>query len=219
MDPRDRVNILAQEALEEGDPIGWFDRLYTEATAGEAIVPWDRGEPHPLLVTWAQATKPASAGKSALVVGCGLGNDAEFVSALGFATTAFDVSQTAIESARERYPESTVDYRVADLLHPPADWHHAFDLVVEIFTVQALPRELRPALTASVSQFVAAGGGRLVVIAGRQDEGESLEEGPPWRMTHADIEAFAANGLDTVSITPVERRPEVIDWVAEFIRR
>ena len=36
----------------EGDPTGWFERLYADAAQGQAIVPWDRRAPHPLLVEW-----------------------------------------------------------------------------------------------------------------------------------------------------------------------
>jgi 2-polyprenyl-3-methyl-5-hydroxy-6-metoxy-1,4-benzoquinol methylase len=76
----------------------WFERLY----AAGGGVPWDRGAPHPLLADWARGR--SFAGGRALVVGCGLGEDAELVARLGFVTTAFDVSPTAIERARERFP-------------------------------------------------------------------------------------------------------------------
>jgi hypothetical protein len=37
--------------------------------------------------------------------------------------------------ARERYPASSVDYRVAYLFDLPAAWDRAFDLVLEVITV------------------------------------------------------------------------------------
>ena len=76
------------------------------------------------------------------MVGCGLGDDAEYVSRFGYDTVAFDISESAVRLAQERFPGSTVHYRAADLLAPPAEWRHAFDLVVEIMTVQALPEHL-----------------------------------------------------------------------------
>ena len=51
-------------------------------------------------------------------------------------------------AARERYPDTAVEYRVADLLDLPADLVGAFDLVIEVSTVQALPPELRTAVAA-----------------------------------------------------------------------
>ena len=49
---------LSAAALKAGDPTGWFEQLYAQAAAGQAVVPWDRGEPNPLLVEWA-AGRPA----------------------------------------------------------------------------------------------------------------------------------------------------------------
>jgi hypothetical protein len=99
-DPDLRARRLAAEALAAGEPTAWFEPLYAAAEAGQAVVPWDRGVPHQLLVAWAEATSVEGAGRRALVVGCGLGEDAEFVATLGFDTLAFDVSASAIRAAR-----------------------------------------------------------------------------------------------------------------------
>jgi methyltransferase family protein len=113
------------------------------------------------------------------VVGCGLGADAEFMAGLGFTKTAFDVSPTAIQLAREHYPRTAVRYVTADLLHVPAAWQHAFDLVVEIITLQALPPELHPApQPPSESWSLAAGrcslSGRYPTRASCRHRGHSL---------------------------------------------
>jgi SAM-dependent methyltransferase len=110
---------LATASLAAGDPTGWFEQLYAEAGAGTAEVPWDVPRPSKLLAEWARDTAVVGAGRSALVVGCGLGRDAEFLAGLGFTTTAFDISATAVRTARERHPDSPVEYGVADLLDPP----------------------------------------------------------------------------------------------------
>jgi 2-polyprenyl-3-methyl-5-hydroxy-6-metoxy-1,4-benzoquinol methylase len=99
------------------------------AAGGEAIVPWDREVPQVLLTEWAKGR--SFAGGRALVVGAGLGMDAEFVASLGFAMTAFDIAPTAVASARERFPASPVDYRVADLLDPPAELGGPYDFVFD----------------------------------------------------------------------------------------
>jgi SAM-dependent methyltransferase len=204
---------LAAESLAQGDPTGWFERLYTEAAAGAAIVPWDQDEPNPLLAEWTARHAPDGAGRRALVVGCGFGRDAEHLAALGFRTTAFDISETAIRCARERFPESTVDYRAADLLDPPAEWAGAFDLVVESITVQSLPLSVRAAAIAGVRRMVAPGG-ELLVISGIRAEGERVD-GPPWPLTRAELDSFAAEGLRTVQ---VEEAPDVHRWRALFQR-
>ena len=218
MSPHDDTDRLAAASLAAGDATGWFEQLYAQAQTGAAEVPWDRPEPSPLLVDWARRARPAGAGRRALVVGSGPGRDAEFVAGLGFATTAFDIAETAIRVARQRHPDSPVDYRVADLLAPPPAWAQAFDLVVECNTVQALPRSQRERATAAVASFVAPGGTLLVVAAAATAWGE---EGPPWPLTRAELSAFAAGGLTEVSVErlPGVEGPFVERWRALFTRR
>ena len=168
-DPRE-ASRLAAESLAARDPTGWFERLYAAAEQGEADVPWDRGAPHPVLVQWAAERGLDGAGQRALVVGSGLGEDAEHVAGLGFDTVAFDVSATAVRSARRRFPGSRVRYRVADLLDPPAEWRGAFDLVVESITVQSLPDPPRADAIAAVGRMVGPGGTLLVIASARDPD-------------------------------------------------
>ena len=102
VDPDIATRQLARESLEQDDPTGWFERLYSAAEDGRAVVPWDRGTAHVLLTDWVSASQPDGTGKSALVVGAGTGWDAEYVADLGFNTIAFDISPTAVESAKRR---------------------------------------------------------------------------------------------------------------------
>lgn len=214
-DPDEEARRLAAASLDVDDPTGWFDRLYDAAQRGDAVVPWDRGEAHPLLVEWATARGLSGGGRSALVVGCGPGHDTEFVSGLGFDTVAFDVADSAVEAARRRFPGSSVRYCTADLLEPPAAWRRSFDLVVESYTVQSLPAEYRQRATANVAEMVGADGMLLVIAAVRADNvgGAEGESGPPWPLSHAEVEAFGADGLRIVRIEDIDGR-----WRAEFHR-
>lgn len=216
-DPDEYSRRLAARSLAGDDPTGWFERLYADAEDGETTVPWDRGAPHHLLVDWAGAL--GGEGRRALVVGCGLGEDSEYVAALGFDTTAFDISETAVRVVRRRFPDSNVRYVAADLLDSPGGWRHAFDLVVESLTVQSLPVELRSAAIAAVGELVGPGG-TLLVIAAVQGEAGGPVDGPPWPLTRGEIEAFAASGLDAVRIEDIAdaERPTVHRWRAEFHR-
>ncbi|TMR39918.1 class I SAM-dependent methyltransferase [Nonomuraea zeae] len=191
-DPDEDAIRLAGESLAAGDPTGWFERLYAESATGGAIVPWDSRSPHSLLVEWTSQQVSPGRGR-ALVVGAGLGDDAEFVAGLGYETVAFDVSESAVRLARERFRFSGVHYRVADLLGPPAEWRHAFDLVVEIMTVQALPEGLHERATAAIAKFVRPGGTLLVIAAGRAEGGPVFA--PAWPLTPSEIAAFAVGGL------------------------
>ncbi|MFE0025960.1 class I SAM-dependent methyltransferase [Amycolatopsis sp. NPDC059021] len=202
---------LAKTALAAGDPTGWFEQLYTAAEKGEAVIPWARNEPNPELAAWA-AAHPGD-GRRALVVGSAFGDDPEVLAAAGYATTGFDVAATAVAAAQRRFPDSAVDYRVADLLAPPPEWHHAFDLVVEIINVQAMPRDVRPKAIASVAGFLAPGGTALVCEVA--EESVDTAGGPPWPLTRAEVESFAQDGVRLVSIEPIRDNTR---WWAEFTR-
>lgn len=202
------------------DPTGWFEELYVKAEAGEAEVPWTRDEPNPRLVSWAAERGIDGGGRRALVVGSGLGMDAEYVAQLGFETTAFDVAPTAVRMSREHFPGSKVNYLVADLLDPPAEWHEAFDFVLESITVQALPPAYHAGATARVTEFVAPAGTLLVLSAAREEGDEP--DGPPWPLSREEIEGFARSDLEAVSVEEIhdatggEAFPH--RWRAEFRR-
>jgi hypothetical protein len=76
---------LAARALAAGRPTVWFEELYAAGARDEITMPWDRARPSALLADW---LTESGAGRSAVVVGCGPGADAEFVAGHGFATTA-----------------------------------------------------------------------------------------------------------------------------------
>jgi SAM-dependent methyltransferase len=209
---------IAPQYLAAGDPTGWFDELYAAGERGRITMPFDRREPHPLLVEWAEGRDLDGTGRRAVVVGCGLGADAEYVAARGFETTAFDVSEAAVRIARQRHPGSPVDYRTADLLDLPPAWLRRFDLVVEIITVQALPDPPRRQAIANVSSLV-ADRGTLFVVAAVHGETE-VAEPPPWPLRRDEIEAFATDGVVAVSVelAPLPGDEAVRRWRAELAR-
>lgn len=210
---------MAARAAADGEPTRWFDELYAAGASGRVTMPWSRDEPHPLVVDWVSGGHRTGDARRAVVVGCGLGADAEYVAGLGYATTAFDISPTAIELARERHPESRVDYTSADLLALPLRWRGAFDLVVEVITVQALPDSLRPIGIAAVSSLLAPGG-TLLVVAAVRDPAAAARPVAPWPLTRAEIDAFATEGvtarrIEQVAVAGQSGRPR---WRAEFRR-
>jgi SAM-dependent methyltransferase len=217
-DAEDVAGRMAAESIAAGDPTGWFEQLYAAAAAGQVTVPWDRGTPGRYLTQWAAARDLRGAGQSAVVVGCGLGDDAEFIAGLGFQTLAFDISPTAIATARRRFPRSAVRYQTADLLHPPTEWHHAFDLVVESMILQALPDPPRRDAIVRLGGLVAPGG-TLITIARAREPGQTVC-GPPWALCRAEIDALADGGLEPVRIEDLTdpQMPWPRRWRAEFRR-
>ena len=179
--------LLAEESHAAGDETGWLERVYSSAGGDPSKVPWADGKPNPNLVSWLDA-RPSHGGR-ALVVGCGLGDDAEELSRRGYDVTAFDVSSSAVEWARSSHPGTACDYVCANLLHAPAEWAQAFDLVVEIYTVQVLRGEPRREALLALPGFVAPGGTLLLIARGRDDD--DPEGDLPWPLTKRELSTVA----------------------------
>lgn len=208
------ANRLSAAALDAGDPTGWFEPLYAEAAQGRAVIPWDRGGPHPLLVEWAEAQTSPASGRRALVVGSGPGSDAAYLAELGWTVTGFDIAPSAVAAAGDRFAGAGVDFQVADVLDPPSNWTGAYDLVLESYTVQSLPVALRPTVISRVRRFVGPGG-TLLVLAAAEDT--HVAAGPPWPLTRDEVESFAEDGLLAVQIEDLGTA-DARRWRAEFRR-
>ena len=114
-DVRENAKKIAAEYSEKGDATGWFDALYKEAAGDNEHIPWADLEPNKFLKKWAERTDLQGSGRKALVVGCGLGDDAKFLDDVGFDVTAFDISPTAIEWAKKLHSDTDIKFFVADL--------------------------------------------------------------------------------------------------------
>lgn len=199
--------------------MAWFEELYARVeSSGPSVVPWADLEANPNLVAWLDREHVDGGGKSALVVGCGLGDDAEELSRRGFRVTAFDVSASAIATAAKRFPESAVEYVAADLFQSPADWTRRFDLVHEAYTLQVLPRGLRPKAVSRLASFVSPDG-ILLLIARARDEADDPGE-MPWPLTCTELEVATRSGLERVSFEDYfdDERPRVRRFRAAYKR-
>ena len=129
----------------------------------------------------------------ALVIGCGLGDDAELLAATGWSVVAFDISAEAIRWARERFPQSNVDYCTVDLFDAPSQWRRQFDLVVEIYTLQVLPPGLRAQAVEVAADWVSVGGLLCLIARGREESDPPGQM--PWPLTEREVRAFGDAGL------------------------
>lgn len=193
---RNQVKLLATEALNKSDPSGWFEPLYAQANGNPEQIPWARLKTHPYFQDWLDKYQPKGTNRSALVIGCGLGDDGEALARLGFAVTAFDISPTAIAWCQQRFPNSSVNYVVADLLALDPAWRHQFDLVLECRTIQALPLNVRSSVIQAMAPLVARGGTLLVITRLRQMEAEP--DGPPWPLSNQELSQFQDLGLEEI---------------------
>lgn len=190
-------------AWDRGEPTSWFEQVYQRAEREGFTIPWKTEGGHPLIREWLEQQGPAIPGQRALVIGCGFGDDAELLAEFGYTVTAFDIAETAITSCRSCFPNSTVDYRVADLFTLSPHWHSVFDLVLESRTLQALPwRELNLAV-AAIGRTIAPTG-RLLVLAHGREEHED-RRGIPWPLARSDLAAFPAAGLQEETFEDIQR--------------
>jgi len=185
---REKLISIAKAAIND-DPIAWFDELYDLAKRDPSMIPWARMSPNPIMMDWVRGH--LSGGK-ALIVGCGLGDDAIGLEQLGFQVTAFDVSQECINWCRERFPESSVDWQVADILEPPQQWLEQFDLVVEIHILQAIPDGgIRELAAKNLPKLLIKDG--FLLCIGRLDNGEQIIQSPPWPLKEDWLKASFSN--------------------------
>ena len=174
--------------------IGFFKAVYDRAGGDQDQIPWASDAAKPEVINWLNAN-PVPHGARALDVACGLGENAEALAAAGYQTLAFDVSDTAITWAKERYPDSMVDYRQADMFHLPDAWGQ-FELVHECYTLQSLPEDLRPAAFAAIAGMVKPEG-TLLVYARVRPDGTKWDQAP-WPVMVSEFKAFEKAGLSLV---------------------
>jgi SAM-dependent methyltransferase len=215
--PRDETLKLAKDYAKIGDPDGWFEEFYARAAGDIAKVYWADLEPGPHLVEYLKHNTAPEGGR-AVTIGCGLGDDAECLSAAGYNVTAFDISPAAIAMCRARYPESPVDYRVDDLFELPADWSGTFDLVYECNTIQILTGENRVRALRAMVDLVKPGGAILVSCRSR-NRGEGLDAWP-LALDRDEIDGFVRAGLAEEEFTAYDdtQDPPVPHFFAVYRR-
>jgi len=191
---RRKAGDLAREAIAAGDPTGWFETLYRQANGDPSAISWADLAPNPNLTAWLDREKVRGNDRRALKIGCGLGDDAEELSRRGFFVTAFDVSATAIDWCRARFPTTTVRYEIHDLLAPPGEWACDFDFVLESYTLQVLPPDVRPRAIERIADYVGPGGDLLVIARGR--EPSDPPGTMPWPLVTDELSAFGRAGLE-----------------------
>ena len=208
---------LAKTYADQGDPNGWFEDFYAQAEGDIHQVYWADLKPNPLLNDWIKE-RTVSAEKRAITIGCGLGDDAEALARHGYGVTAFDISPSAISMCRQRYPDSTVDYLVADLFSYPVEWRLGFDLVYECNTIQILTGPDRTRALEAIAGLVAPGGEILVSCRSR-GAGKQLDTFP-LALDRDEIDGFRRAGLSEAHFTAYDddQDPPVPHFFAVYER-
>jgi len=190
--PKSSRDII-EEYLSTGNYSATFEEIYALAQESDGHPPWAYMQATPDLVQWAEKSKVSGENQKALVVGCGMGDDAEFLAQAEFTVTAFDVSETAIRICKERFSDSEVAYHQADLFKLPEDWQGAFDFVLENRTIQSLPVSMMTQSMNAIAKLVREKGKLLILCNGRDhtDTANNI----PHPLSHEELATFSDYGL------------------------
>ena len=119
--------------------------------------------------------------------------------------TAFDIAPEAIRLCKKRYPETKVNYLVADLFDYPPEWAELFDLVYECNTIQVLPGKYRIKARDAMISLLAPHGYLLVSCRSRL-KGEQ-EDDIPLPLDKEEIDGCVRCGLRQESFAAYDDTP------------
>lgn len=125
-----------------------------DASYHDGPAPWDLGRPQPTIVRVAAAFSG-----TVLDAGCGTGENALHVAALGLPVMGVDVAESAVTSAREKAAERglAAEFAVADALRLE-QLRRRFDTVLDCGLFHTFDRDERVAYVASLASVTAPGG-------------------------------------------------------------
>ncbi|MGY6529736.1 MAG: class I SAM-dependent methyltransferase [Cyanobacterium sp.] len=203
------IKKLVEKHLENNQPSAWFEELYAQANHNPAQIPWAAQKPSHQLIEWLE-NNPLHGNQKpqAVVIGCGLGDDAQALAQAGYAVTAFDVSPTAISWCKQRFPNSPVDYVTADIFNLPSDWQEKFDLIWECRTIQALPLDVRNQVIEAVTSL-AKPTGKILILTHIRDT-EEAPSGPPWALSQGELNQFTSLGYSENNRSIIHREDNPI---------
>jgi len=148
-----------------------------------------------------------------LDIGTGPGTQAIALAERGFSVTATDVSEAAVEGARQRAAEKGVDieFFCEDILS--SRLHGGFDLVIDRGCFHVLAPDMRPAYVTTVLGLIKPGGYLLLKCFSHL---ETDMQGGPYRFSPEQIRALFFNHFEILSIEDsifhgtLENRPRAL---------
>ena len=194
---RTKARQLAAKFILQNDPTGWFEELYSQAKGDSQEIPWADLTVNRNLAQWLDANQIQGNDKTALVVGSGLGDDAEALSKIGFEVTGFDIASSAIAWSQKRFPTSKVKYVVADALKFEKTWENKFDFILESYTLQSVPDHIRQQIMKNITKYLRPLGTLLVICRGREITEEINDL--PYPLNKDELALFEQLGLKNIT--------------------
>jgi len=181
------------------DSSKFFEDIYKQSSGDKEKIPWANMQADSFLTEYLEMH--LGEGK-AIVIGCGLGDDALALEEAGFDVTAIDISETAIKWCQERYDYTNINFFVQDIFNLPADMLEQYDFIFESRTIQSLPLIHRDKIISCISSLMAPKAKALVIANGKQ-EGEKFE-GPPWPLEYNELRLFENYGCKELEFSIFE---------------
>lgn len=125
------------DEYDRADFAGVYEGKSLIETATITNVPWEIGEPQPIVCEILDSMSPGRL----LDIGCGLGRNAKAASDRGYEVLAFDISSTAINKCRELYSGSGISFQVLDACR--TELVSEFNVILDSATYHAIPSEKR----------------------------------------------------------------------------
>lgn len=147
--------------------------------------PWEKGQPHPALVDFLAEHGPLAG--EIVVPGCGSGHDVRALSTASNHVLGIDIAPRAIAKAKAHPRIANEEYRLADLFDLPPELDKRFDWVFEHTCFCAIDPKMRRPYVDAVVRLMKPAGQLLAIFFINPDRGE---EGPPYRVSTAELEEF-----------------------------
>lgn len=174
----------------------FFENIYKQSQGDEKQIPWAEMKTNPYLEEY--LANHLSEGK-AIVIGCGLGDDAVAMDEAGFDVTAIDISETAISWCQNKYDYTDINFKVQDIFELPDEMLGSYDFIFESRTIQSLPLEYRNKIIGAISSLLSPRG-KLLAIADGKNEGKRYP-GPPWPLEKNELRLFENYELNTLEFS------------------
>jgi SAM-dependent methyltransferase len=147
--------------------------------------PWEKGKAHPGLVDF--LTEHGSLSGDIFVPGCGSGHDVRALSTKENHVLGVDIAASAIQKAEAEPKEGHEEYLLGDLFRLPNEFDHRFDWIFEHTCFCAISPARRPDYVRTIVRLLKPAGRMLAIFFINPDHDE---EGPPYRVSPAELEEF-----------------------------
>jgi len=165
----------------------FFENVYKNASENLDKIPWATFDANEYLQDFFK-NKEKVTNKKALVIGCGLGDDAQFLTKMGYIVDAIDISPTSIKLAKQRFDNKNINFSVEDIFELPSNMINNYDFVYEGLTIQSIDPKHRIQLIEIISSLN-NDNGELLLYTNYQEDIDTFG-GPPWPLYKRDLALF-----------------------------